>query len=86
MTHPMMRTQKQLVKKGDNYSLILDKSLIAALRFDPCMPLELTKEGHGFLAVRQPHLQRQQKIRQAFDHIQRAYGGLESLPKKPMGR
>ncbi len=65
---------KTLIKHGNSYALVIDRTILELLRVTPDTPLELTTNGDTLLVapVRDP--KRQRRLREALDKINRRYG------------
>jgi antitoxin component of MazEF toxin-antitoxin module len=65
---------KTLIKHGNSYALVIDRTILELLRVTPDTPLELTTNGDTLLVapVRDP--KRQRKLRESLGKINRRYG------------
>lgn len=65
---------KTLVKHGNSYALVIDKPVLELLRVTPETPLELTTNGETLMISPVRNTQRQRKLRESLEKMNRRYG------------
>lgn len=65
---------KTLIKHGNSYALVIDRTILELLRVTPDTPLELTTNGDTLLIAPVRDAKRQRRLREALDRINRRYG------------
>ena len=65
---------KTLIKHGNSYALVIDRTILELLRVTPDTPLELTTDGDTLLVAPVRDAKRQRRLREALDKINRRYG------------
>lgn len=65
---------KTLIKHGNSYALVIDRTILELLRVTPETPLELTTDGDTLLVAPVRDVKRQRRLREALDKINRRYG------------
>ena len=65
---------KTLIKHGNSYALVIDRTILELLRVNPDTPLELTTNGDTLLISPVRDAKRQRKLRKSLDKINRRYG------------
>ena len=65
---------KKLIKHGNSYALVIDKPILELLRATPETPLELTTNGETLMVSPVRNANRQRKLRQSLEKMNRRYG------------
>jgi len=65
---------KKLIKHGKSYALVIDKPILELLRATPETPLELTTNGETLMVSPVRNANRQRKLRQSLEKMNRRYG------------
>mgnify|MGYP000051419139 CR=1 FL=1 len=65
---------KTLIKHGNSYALVIDRTILELLRVTPDTPLELTTDGDTLLVAPVRDAKRQRRLREALDKINRRHG------------
>ena len=71
---------KKLSKTGSSYALIIDKSILKLLSFDPSLPVEITTDGEALIVkpTKQPQTEeerRKEKFIKALENSHNKFGG-----------
>ena len=65
---------KKLTKHGNSWALIIDKPVLELLQIDPATPLELTSDGETLLITPHRDPDRQAKLEEALNRVNKKYG------------
>ncbi|HNQ22475.1 MAG TPA: AbrB/MazE/SpoVT family DNA-binding domain-containing protein [Phycisphaerae bacterium] len=65
---------KTLIKHGNSYALVIDRTILELLRVTPDTPLELTTNGDTLLISPVRDAKRQRRLRESLEKINRRYG------------